>query len=194
MGKLRTHQKGTRSNPNSRPIWTKVNIRESRADSMGSEGRGPGRAGYHGLPTVETRPRGPQTGRQELVTCSRDTTRLDGVLAARFSLAVCSALPRGAHVWSWGAAACVIPSVTSPWDNSPHRRHLSAEWCKPGQKPRSRPLRLASSAWRGAPLLLESRSGVTNGSWKLGLGGRRPGTGQVQCPGTLKTMRQPSPL
>lgn len=105
-----------------------------------------------------------------------------------------SALPRGGHVWSWGAAAFVIPSVTSPWDNSPHRCHLSAEWCKPGQKPRSRPLRSASSAWQGAPLLLESRSGVTNGSWKLGLGGRQPGTGQVQCPGTLKTMRQPGPL
>lgn len=38
-----------------------------------------------------------------------------------------------------------------------------------------------------ALLLLESRSGATNGSWKLGLGGRQAGAGQVQCPGTLKT-------
>lgn len=60
---------------------------------MGSEGRGPGRAGYHGLPTVETRPRGPRTGRQELVTRSRDTTWLDGVLVARFSLAVSPPYP-----------------------------------------------------------------------------------------------------
>lgn len=44
--------------PNSRPIWTKVNIQENQVDRMGSDGTGRGQAGHHGTQTMETQPNG----------------------------------------------------------------------------------------------------------------------------------------